>query len=102
MRTMWGSAVLALALAGCGAVDTMTEGFQHSRDVANDLEKSVGVRPQVGFNWANGSLVNVSVVFDGIPALQSNAQIARLSRESIASRFRQTPKQVTISYVVTN
>ncbi|WP_133501017.1 hypothetical protein [Cognatilysobacter terrigena] len=100
MRTMWGSAVLALALTGCGAVDTMKEGFAHAGEVASDLEKSVGRRPQVGFNWTNGSLASVTVVFDGIPPGASNERIARLSRDAIAAHFKQAPRSVTISYVL--
>ncbi|AXK73410.1 hypothetical protein DWG18_14725 [Lysobacter sp. TY2-98] len=92
--------MLALALTGCGAVDTMKEGFTHSQEVAADLEKSVGKKPQVGFNGANGTLTNVTVMFDGIPPGPSNEQIARLSRDAIATRFKQAPKQVTISYVL--
>ena len=94
------TAALVLALAGCGAVDTMKEGFRHSQEVAADLEKAVGHKPFVGFNWHNGSLVNVTVSFDGIPARKTNQEIAALARTSIAARFRQQPRQIVISYSI--
>ena len=100
MRFIFLSLALALGLSGCGAVDTMTEGFKHSQEVAADLEKSVGSKPLVGFNWSNGSLVNVSVNFDGIPSGVPVEQIAQLSKQSVAARFKQPPKQVVISFVV--
>lgn len=100
MRSILLPLVLAASLAGCGAVDTITEGFKHSQEVAGDLERSVGSKPFVGFNWSNGSLTNVSVNFEGIPAGISAEQIAQLSRQSIATRFKQSPKQVVISFVV--
>lgn len=79
----------------------MKEGFRHAQEVADDLQKSVGARPQVGFNWTNGSLARVTVQFDGIPPARSNPRIAQLGREAIAARFRQAPREVVISYAVT-
>ncbi len=100
MRSMVLGLMLSATLAGCNAVDTVTEGFRHAQEVAGDLEKSVGDRPLVGFNWSNGSLANVSVNFDGIPPGKSVEQIAQLSQRSIAARFKQSPKQVVISFTV--
>ena len=100
MRLVLLSFALAVTLAGCSAVDTMTEGFKHSQEVAADLEKSVGSKPLVGFNWSNGSLINVSINFDGIPAGASVERIAQLSRESVSARFKQAPKQVVITFSV--
>lgn len=98
MRSIFLGLVLAATLAGCGAVDSMTEGLRHSQEVASDLERSVGTKPFVGFNWSNGSLVNVTVNFEGIPPGESIEQIAQLSRASVATRFKQAPKRVVISF----
>jgi Tfp pilus assembly protein PilP len=43
--------ILLLTLAGCDAVDSMTEGFNHTQEVANEIEQLVGIKPFVGFNW---------------------------------------------------
>ena len=98
MRSIVLGLLLAATLAGCGAVDTMTEGFKHSQEVAADLERSVGTKPFVGFNWSNGALASVTVNFEGIPPGESIQQIAQLSRRSVAERFKQTPKRVVISF----
>ena len=100
MRSFVLGVALAAVLAGCSAVDTMAEGLKHSQEVASDLERSVGSKPFVGFNWSNGSLVNVSINFDGIPAGISIEEVAKQSRQSIAARFKQVPKQVVISFSV--
>lgn len=100
MRFILLSLGLAVSLTGCGAVDTVTEGFKHSQEVAGDLEKSIGSKPFVGFNWSNGSLTNVSVNFEGIPSGMTTDQIVRLSKESIVARFKQSPEQVVISFTV--
>lgn len=100
MRSIVLGLTLSAALVGCGAVDTLTEGLEQSQEVAADLERAVGIKPFVGFNWSNGSLVNVNVNFEGIPSGKSAEQIAQLSRQSIATRFKQPPKHVVISFTV--
>lgn len=100
MRKLLLASCLALALSGCNAVDTMKEGFQHSQEVATDLEKAVGQKPFVGFNWSNGSLVNVSVTFEGIPWQMSNQGVVAAARTAIAARFKQQPEQIVISYTI--
>ncbi|HEV2801824.1 MAG TPA: hypothetical protein VGW12_15215 [Pyrinomonadaceae bacterium] len=90
--------VLLLTVAGCGAVGTMTEGFKHSQEVADDLGKATGSKPFVGFNWNNGSLTNVTVTFDGIPAGRTTEEIAALSRSSIRARFKQEPRNIVIGF----
>ncbi|MCW0451355.1 hypothetical protein [Xanthomonas sacchari] len=72
-------APVLLALTACGAVDTVKNAYAHSREVAADLEKSVGSKPAVGFDWANGSLVQVTVNFQGVPH-KPLAQIVRLGK----------------------
>ncbi len=58
--------VLALSLAGCDMVSTLVDGYKYTKAVEADLEASIGMRPQVGFNWSNGRLVTVSVTFPRI------------------------------------
>lgn len=89
----------AAALAGCDMVDTMKEGFTHSQEVAADLEKSLGAKAQVGFNWNNGVLSNVSVTFERYPQGQTFAQISAASKLAIANRFKQKPRQVVIGFI---
>ena len=94
--------VLAAALlAGCGPLDTMKEGFAHSQAVSDRLEKSLGVKSFVGFNWNNGQLTSVSVTFDGVPANANLADIVEQSKRSVAAEFKQVPKQVVVAFTVT-
>ena len=89
---------IVLMVTGCSAIDTMSEGFKHSQEVANDLEKAIGTKPFVGFNWNNGSLTNVTVIFEGIPAGKTTEEIGVLSRSSISTRFKQQPQNIVISF----
>ncbi|MES9972264.1 MAG: hypothetical protein ABW092_19700 [Candidatus Thiodiazotropha sp.] len=92
--------IVLLLLAGCGVVDSMTEGFKHTQQVANDLEQSVGSKPFVGFNWNNGSLTNVTVTFSEIPKGKSIEELIAISRDSIGKHFKQTPNHIIVAFSV--
>ena len=92
--------VLLISMMGCGAVDSMTDGFKHADEVAADLEKSIGQKPTVGFNWSNGSLTSVNVTFPEVPEGKSLGEIVALSRGSIAAHFKQKPSQIFIAFSV--
>lgn len=99
MRSMLLGMGVLVSLAACGAVDSMKSGFAHAQEVAADLEKSVGSKPQVGFNWSNGSLVQVTVNFDGVPD-RPLPQVVQLSRDSVATRFQQKPQRIVVAVTV--
>ncbi|HEY4371662.1 MAG TPA: hypothetical protein VGN52_07045 [Burkholderiales bacterium] len=92
---------LCLLLAACNVWDTFSEGMAHSQEVASDLEKSLGEKSFVGFNWNNGSLTDVSVTFEHYPAGRSFEQISSAARAAVAARFKQAPKRLVISFVAT-
>jgi hypothetical protein len=105
MRRRFFSCVLALAfatlaLAGCDAVDSMRNGFEHSQAVSTELEKSLGLKSYVGFNWNNGSLTSVNVTFQGIPKDHSLADIIEISRQTVLKEFKQEPKQIVVSFAI--
>jgi hypothetical protein len=100
MRMSLAAGVLVALIAACGPLDTMKEGFAHSKAVSDELERSLGLKSFVGFNWNNGSLTSVNVTFQGIPANISLAEIAAKSKQAIAAEFKQTPKQVVIAFSI--
>ncbi|MGE5490837.1 MAG: hypothetical protein ACM31P_06100 [Actinomycetota bacterium] len=87
-------------LSGCDAFSTLKDGFEQSQAVANDLEKSVGSKPFVGFNWNNGILSSVTVNFEGIPSQKSVNEIADLARTAIKSQFKQEPKHIVLGFSI--
>lgn len=90
----------ALLLSGCDAVSTLQDGLAQSQAVADDLEKEVGSKPYVGFNWNNGSLTAVTVNFEGIPGNKPVAEIADLARSSIKKQFKQEPLQIVLGFSI--
>jgi hypothetical protein len=92
--------LLTIALAACDAVDTMKEGFNHANAVAADLEKSTGVKPQVGFNWANGRLVTVTVQYPRLVESKPLRDLAEAARVAITQEFKQAPQNVVLAFAV--
>ena len=92
--------VLALGLAGCDAVNTMTEGFSHAKAVESDLEVSTGVRPQVGFNWKNGRLVQVTVAYPRLNETKPLHDLAEAVRASVTKQFKQKPDNIVLAFSV--
>jgi len=93
--------LLSLMLWGCDAVDTMKEGFAHSQAVSVELERSIGLKSYVGFNWNNGSLTSVNVTFDGIPKNKSLPEISEAAKAAVLKEFRQEPKQIVVAFKMT-
>jgi len=91
---------IATILAGCGPIDTMKEGYAHSQAVSAELEKSLGVKSFVGFNWTNGTLALVNVTFEGIPAKLTLADIAARSKQVVAAEFKQTPHKLVVAFAI--
>ena len=90
----------SLTLCGCDAVDTMKEGFAHSQAVSAELEKSIGLKSYVGFNWNNGSLTSVNVTFEGIPKDKSLPEIGEAAKTAVLKQFKQEPKQIVVAFTI--
>jgi uncharacterized protein YceK len=100
MRNLGLALLIACLLSGCGFFDTLTNGWEHSRAVAADLERALGSKPFVGFQWQNRALTEVSVVFSEIPEGYSIEEIAGLARGSIEQHFERAPRQVVIMFTL--
>jgi hypothetical protein len=93
--------VLAIGLFGSDAFAlTMIEGFSQAKAVESDLEKSTGIRPEVGFNTINQRLVTVRVVFPSVYEGRRLADLAEAVRTSVTTQFTETPEKVALSFTV--
>ena len=90
--------IVMLSLAGCDSVNTLTEGFQHAKEVESDLDAAVGMRPRVAFNWSNGRLTSVTVIFPRIEQKRPLPDLADTVREAVAKHFRQTPNDIVLGF----
>ena len=93
--------VLALALSACDVVATLKDGMQQAQAVESDLEQSTGVKPRVGFNWHNGHLASVTVLFPSLYATKPLTDLAGLVRAAVTKEFKQTPDAIVLSFALT-
>ena len=84
---------LMLGLFGCDVVSTVTEGFKEAKAVENDLQQATGMRPDVGFEWKNGNLVQVTVAFPQLYDSKPVGELAAAVRKAVATEFKQKPRQ---------
>lgn len=92
------SLVLLLVLCGCDMVSSIKEGMAQSEEAAAAIEKQVGVRPQVGFNYNNGSFTAATVQFASVPAA-SLAEVEKVSRAAVVAAFKKEPETLVVSFV---
>jgi hypothetical protein len=90
--------VLALSLAGCDIISTLIDGYKYAKAVETDLQASTGTRPEVGFDWHNGRLVTVTVIFPRIDEKRPLPELAETVRHAVASHFRQTPGDIVLGF----
>ena len=95
-------AVLALGfgLASCDAIKTLWTSSTEARATADALEKSLGVKPQVGFNWTNGKLVTVTAAFPRPFADKSMDEVAEKTRSAVTANFHQTPAHIMLQFEI--
>jgi hypothetical protein len=93
--------VLAAGLAGCGVADLVSNGLRYTAAVETDLEHATGVRPEVGFNWHNGSFQSVTVTFPRPYSGKPLGELADTVREVVAKEFKQTPDTIVLGFALT-
>jgi hypothetical protein len=92
------AASLATNLAACDAVSTLSEGLTYAHAVESDLEGTMGMKPQVGFRWTNGRLVEVSVNFPRLYYAQPIREAAEMVRVAVSKEFKQAPENIVLSF----
>jgi hypothetical protein len=92
--------LLAIGLAGCDAFSTLTDGLKYAKAVESDLAKVTGMTPQVGFNWSNGRLVQVTVAFPKLYDTKPIGELAAAVRTAVTSEFKQRPQSILLTFVI--
>jgi hypothetical protein len=100
MLKLGAALLVALTLAACDVVNTVKEGAAHARAVESDLEKTTGIKPQVGFNWNNGRLTSVTVQYPSIVLSPPLNDLAKTVRASVETQFKQTPENIVLAFVL--
>ena len=90
--------LFVLSLTACDVTSTLTEGSKQARAVESALETSTGVKPNVGFNWQNGHLTSVTVIFPAIPETKPLREIADEVRATVGKEFKQEANNVVLAF----
>jgi hypothetical protein len=90
--------LVASSLAGCGVVDLISKGMSYSNAVAADLERDIGLKPEIGFNWHNGNLQSVTVTFPKVYVGKPLDELANTVREVVVKEFEQTPGTIVLAF----
>jgi hypothetical protein len=100
MRKAIAIIVLTAGLAACGVVSTLMDGFKYANAVAEDLEQSTGLKPQVGFNFNNGRLLLVTVTYPRLIDTRPVRELADAARAAVKKEFPQTPENIVLSFAL--
>ena len=100
MRKFVAIFLLASALAGCGLLDALINGVKTAQAVEADLQQATGMRPQVGFNWHNGRLKQVTVTFPRLYDEKPLSVLAEVVRGAVAKEFKQRADNVVLAFSI--
>jgi alpha-D-ribose 1-methylphosphonate 5-triphosphate synthase subunit PhnI len=89
---------VAISLTACGVADTLVDGLKHAKAVGSALEASTGAKPEVGFNWNNGNLRQVTVIFPRLVDDKPMRELAELVRRTVSAEFKQTPGNIVLGF----
>ena len=90
--------MFAISLTACDVTSTLMEGSKQARAVESALETSTGVKPNVGFNWQNGHLTSVTIIFPAIPETKPLRELADEVRATVGKEFKQPPNNVVLAF----
>lgn len=98
MRKLAAMAALAMSLAACDMVSAVKEGLAQSEATAAAIEKQVGVKPEVGFNFQNGAFTAATIQFPSVPSA-SLPEVEKISRKAVRAAFKKEPERLVVSFV---
>jgi hypothetical protein len=78
----------------------ISNGLAYSRVVETDLEHATGLKPEVGFNWHNGSFQSVTVTFPRVYAGKPLGELADTVREVAARDLKQAPDTIVLAFAL--
>jgi len=104
--------MLTTGLSGCDpvadAINTATDGLKESAAVATDLDADLGnptgetiiQTTEVGANWDNGRLTQVTVTFKWPYYGKPIGELAADVRKAVATEFKQKPQKILLTFEI--
>jgi len=98
VRKLIALAVISLSLGACDMAAAIKDGITQSEAAAASIEKQVGVKPQVGFSYHNGSFTAATIQFPSIPSA-SLPEVEKITRKAVLESFKGEPENLVVSFV---
>jgi hypothetical protein len=93
--------IAALLLASCGWFNSLSELEGQSSATADALERDLGVKPKIGWQYFNGTLTSVNVTFEeGKVEGVSMGVLETQVRAAVKANFKEPPRHIMISAVI--
>ncbi len=92
--------LLLLSLAGCDAISTLTDGLHQAKAVESELERTTGLKPEVGFKWSNGRLLHVDVTFPRLDDSRTLRDWAATVTAAVGNHFKQKPQKIVLGFSI--
>ena len=93
-----GGLFVPLKPTDCDAFNTLSNGFAKARAVESELEKATGLKPRVSFDWRNGRLATVTVVFPRLDDARPLREWAAPVREAVRNQLRQAADNIVVGF----
>jgi hypothetical protein len=90
--------MFAVSLTACDVTSTLTEGSKQARAVESALETSTGVKPNVSFNWQNGKLTSVTIIFPAVPETKPLRELADEVRATVGKEFKEGANNIVLAF----
>jgi len=97
-RKILTASLLALLLSACNVASSLNEGVSHAELAATEIGKRIGNKPKIGFQYMNGELRSVTVVFQVTPTIPVD-EIEKVARKEVIEAFRAEPGTLVLSFV---
>lgn len=93
--------LIAIILSGCSAAENLQGMFEKQQAVTTDIDEALGVNSQIGWNWHNGTLTDVTVALpaDGINAT-TVGELTQVIKPIIDKHFENKPQVLYVAVTV--
>jgi hypothetical protein len=88
---------LVLLVSGCDMASQIKDGVAHSTAAAEAIEQQVGKKPEIGFNYNNGSFSQAPVQFWEVPATPL-PELEKIARAAVRNEFKDEPASLVIAF----
>jgi hypothetical protein len=97
LRALALATAIGCVLPACDMVNTVKQMVEQAQDAAKEIEGATGVRPEISFHYANGTLELVTLTFPQ-PVAMPATELELLAHRVVQKHIGADPKKLVIAY----